>query len=80
MLRRKRAGKEQQQKSSKKQRLEEDKESDEVEEVKEDDEAELEKDFVFKKGLKKLDSNDAIRRDLLSRPPVIVELQLLKKE
>ncbi|GJV03096.1 hypothetical protein Tco_1336665 [Tanacetum coccineum] len=40
MLGRKRAGKEQQQESSKKQRMEEDKETDEVEEVEEDDESE----------------------------------------
>ncbi|GKA06639.1 hypothetical protein Tco_0685863 [Tanacetum coccineum] len=49
MLGRKRAGKEQQQESSKKQRMEEDKESDEVEEVSEDDEGELMKHLVIKK-------------------------------
>ncbi|GKC79918.1 hypothetical protein Tco_1130692 [Tanacetum coccineum] len=43
MLGRKRAGKEQQQESSKKQRMEEDKETDEVEEVEEDDEAKMKK-------------------------------------
>ncbi|GJU17219.1 hypothetical protein Tco_1145185 [Tanacetum coccineum] len=49
MLGRKRAGKEQQQESSKKQRMKEDKESDEVDEASEDDEGELMKHLVIKK-------------------------------
>ncbi|GJW37204.1 hypothetical protein Tco_0060124 [Tanacetum coccineum] len=49
MFGRKRAGKEQQQESSKKQKVEEEKESDEVEEVDEDDEAELKNHLVIKK-------------------------------
>ncbi|GKC42339.1 hypothetical protein Tco_1060061 [Tanacetum coccineum] len=49
MLGRKRAGKEQQQESSKKQRMEKDKESNEVEEVSEDDEVELKKHLVIKR-------------------------------
>ncbi|GJV66820.1 hypothetical protein Tco_1482329 [Tanacetum coccineum] len=51
MLGRKRAGKEQQQESSKKQKVKKEKESDEVEEVDEDDEAELKKLFLVKEGV-----------------------------
>ncbi|GKF64614.1 hypothetical protein Tco_0188062 [Tanacetum coccineum] len=75
MLGRKRAGKEQQQESSKKQRIEDDKETNEVEEVKEDDEAELKKHLVIVK-------DDEIAIDaipLATKPPVIVEHKLVKK-
>ncbi|GKD32154.1 hypothetical protein Tco_1242932 [Tanacetum coccineum] len=75
MLGRKRAGKEQQQESSKKQRMEEDKESDEVEEVEEDDEVELKKHLVIKK-------DDDITIDaipLATKPPVIVDYKLHKE-
>ncbi|GJZ89722.1 hypothetical protein Tco_0661504 [Tanacetum coccineum] len=75
MLGRKRAGKEQQQESSKKQRMEDDKEIDEVEEVEEDDEAELKKYPVIVK-------DDEIAIDaipLATKPPMIVEYKLLKE-
>ncbi|GKB70475.1 hypothetical protein Tco_0931887 [Tanacetum coccineum] len=75
MLGRKRAGKEQQQESSKKQRMEEAKETDEVEEVEEDDEAKLKKHLVIKK-------DDDIAIDVIplaTKPPVIVDYKLLKE-
>ncbi|GKA84445.1 hypothetical protein Tco_0806040 [Tanacetum coccineum] len=75
MLGRKRAGKEQQQESSKKQRIKEDKESDEVEEVEEDDEAELKKHLVIKK-----DEDIAIDAiPLATKPPVIIDYKLHKE-
>ncbi|GJR84928.1 hypothetical protein Tco_0155713 [Tanacetum coccineum] len=75
MLERKRAGKEQQQESSKKQRIEEDKESDEVEEVKEDEEGELKKHLVIKK-----DEDIAIDAIPLStKLLVIIDYKLYKK-
>ncbi|GJS09346.1 hypothetical protein Tco_0366142 [Tanacetum coccineum] len=72
MLGRKRAGKVQQQESSKKQRMEDDKEIDEVEEV---DEAELKKHLVIVK-------DDDITIDaipLATKPLVIGEYKLLKE-
>ncbi|GJW22299.1 hypothetical protein Tco_0032921, partial [Tanacetum coccineum] len=75
MLGRKRAGKEQQQESSKKQRIEEDKETDEVKEVEEDDEAELKKHLVIKR-------DDDIAIDVIplaTKPPVIVDYKILKE-
>ncbi|GJW36893.1 hypothetical protein Tco_0059813 [Tanacetum coccineum] len=75
MLGRKRAGKEQQQESSKKQRMEDDKETYEVEEVEEVDEGELKKNLVIVK-------DDDIAIDaipLATKPPVIVEYMLLNK-
>ncbi|GJX65471.1 hypothetical protein Tco_0299814 [Tanacetum coccineum] len=75
MLGRKRAGKEQQQESSKKQRMEEDKESDEVEEVSEDDEGELMKHLVIKK-----DEDIAIDAiPLATKLPVIIDYKLHKE-
>ncbi|GKD28623.1 hypothetical protein Tco_1239401, partial [Tanacetum coccineum] len=69
MFRRKRAGKEQHQESSKKQRMEEDKESDEVEE---DDEVELKKHLVIKK-----DEDIAIDAiPLATKPHVIIDYKL----
>ncbi|GJS03863.1 hypothetical protein Tco_0320371 [Tanacetum coccineum] len=75
MLGKKRAGKEQQQESSKRQRIEDDKETDEHEEVEVDDEAELKKHLVIVK-------DDEIAIDaipLATKPPVIVEYKLLKE-
>ncbi|GJR27836.1 putative ribonuclease H-like domain-containing protein [Tanacetum coccineum] len=75
MLGRKRAGKEQQQESSKRQRIEDDKEIDEHEEVKEDDEAELKKHLVIVK-------DDEIAIDaipLATKPPVIAKYKLFKE-
>ncbi|GJT56889.1 hypothetical protein Tco_0991943 [Tanacetum coccineum] len=75
MLGKKRAGKEQQQESSKRQRMEDDKETDEHEEVEVDDEAELKKHLVIVK-------DDDIAIDaipLATKPPVIVEYKLLKE-
>ncbi|GKE79471.1 hypothetical protein Tco_1545591, partial [Tanacetum coccineum] len=75
MLGRKRAGKEQQQESSKKQRMEEDKETDEAKEVEEDNEAELKKHLVIKK-------DDDIAIDVIplaTKPPVIVDYKLHKE-
>ncbi|GJR54880.1 hypothetical protein Tco_1405401 [Tanacetum coccineum] len=75
MLGKKRAGKEQQQESSKRQRMEDDKETDEHEEVEVDDEAELKKHLVIVK-------DDEIAIDaipLATKPPVIVEYKLLKE-
>ncbi|GJR68853.1 hypothetical protein Tco_0014918 [Tanacetum coccineum] len=72
---RNRAGKEQQQESSKRQRIEDDKETDEHEEVEEDDEAELKKHLVIVK-------DDEIAIDaipLVIKPPTIVEYKLLKE-
>ncbi|GJT07731.1 hypothetical protein Tco_0842193 [Tanacetum coccineum] len=75
MLGRKRAGKEQQQESSKKQRMEEDKESDEVEEVSEDDEGELMKHLVIKK-----DEDIAIDAiPLATKLPVIIDYKIHKE-
>ncbi|GJX59687.1 hypothetical protein Tco_0291077, partial [Tanacetum coccineum] len=71
----KRAGKEQQQESSKRQRMEEVKETDEHEEVEVDDESELKKHLVIVK-------DDDIAIDaipLATKPPVIVEYKLLKE-
>ncbi|GJV63460.1 hypothetical protein Tco_1474288 [Tanacetum coccineum] len=73
MLGRKRAGKEQQQESSKRQRIEDDK--DEHEEVEADDTDELKKHLVIVKY-------DEIALDaipLATKPPVIVEYKLLKE-
>ncbi|GJW38542.1 hypothetical protein Tco_0064387 [Tanacetum coccineum] len=75
MLGRKRAGKGQQQESSKRQRIENDKETDEHEEVEEDDEVELKKHPV-------IDKDEEIEIDaipLATKPPVIVEYKLLKE-
>ncbi|GJW66606.1 hypothetical protein Tco_0121030 [Tanacetum coccineum] len=75
MLGRKRAGKEDQQESSKRQRIEDDKETNEHEEVEEDNETELKKHLVIVK-------DDAIAIDaipLATKPPVIVEYKLLKE-
>ncbi|GKA24709.1 putative ribonuclease H-like domain-containing protein [Tanacetum coccineum] len=75
ILGKKRAGKEQQQESSKRQRIEDDKETDEHEEVEVDDEAELKKHLVIVK-------DDDIAIDaipLATKPPVIVEYKLLKE-
>ncbi|GKC68278.1 retrovirus-related pol polyprotein from transposon TNT 1-94, partial [Tanacetum coccineum] len=75
ILGKKRAGKEQQQESSKRQRIEDDKETDEHEEVEEVDEAELKKHLVIVK-------DDDIAIDaipLATKPPVIVEYKLLKE-
>ncbi|GJV05504.1 hypothetical protein Tco_1343160 [Tanacetum coccineum] len=75
ILGKKRAGKEQQQESSKRQRMEDDKETDEHEEVEVDDEAELKKHLVIVK-------DDDIAIDaipLATKPPVIVEYKLLKE-
>ncbi|GJX81028.1 hypothetical protein Tco_0329177 [Tanacetum coccineum] len=75
MFGRKRAGKEQQQESSKKQIMEDDKETDEVEEVEEVDEAELKKHLVIVK-------DDDIAIDaipLATKPLVIVKYKLLKE-
>ncbi|GJT51827.1 hypothetical protein Tco_0977984 [Tanacetum coccineum] len=75
ILGKKRAGKEQQQESSKRQRMEDDKEIDEHEEVEVDDEAELKKHFVIVK-----DNDIAINAiPLTTKPPVIVEYELLKE-
>ncbi|GKD49033.1 hypothetical protein Tco_1278009 [Tanacetum coccineum] len=75
LLGKKRAGKEQQQDSSKIQRMEDDKETDEHEEVEVDDEAELKKHLVIVK-----DNEIAIDAiPLAIKPPVIVECKLLKK-
>ncbi|GJX90869.1 hypothetical protein Tco_0344195 [Tanacetum coccineum] len=76
MLGRKRAGKQQQQESSKKQKMEEDKESDEVEEVSEDDEGELLKHLVIKKD--KDIAIDAI--PLATKLPVIIDYKLHKED
>ncbi|GJW71746.1 hypothetical protein Tco_0128663 [Tanacetum coccineum] len=75
MLGKKRAGKEQQQESSKRQRMEDDKEADEHEEVKEDDEAELKKHLVIVKD----DEITINAIPLATKPPVIVEYKLLKE-
>ncbi|GKA39695.1 hypothetical protein Tco_0732246 [Tanacetum coccineum] len=75
MLGKKRAGKEQQQESSKKERMEEDKESDEVEEVSEDDEGELMKHLVIKKDEEI--AIDAI--PLATKLPVIIDYKLHKE-
>ncbi|GJU19515.1 hypothetical protein Tco_1152857 [Tanacetum coccineum] len=75
MLGKKRAGKEQQQESSKRQRIEDDKEEDEHEKVEVDDEAELKKHLVIVK-------DDEIAIDaipLATKPYVIVEYKLLKE-
>ncbi|GKA93242.1 hypothetical protein Tco_0815228 [Tanacetum coccineum] len=75
MLGRKRAGKQQQQESSKKQKMEEVKESDEVEEVSEDDEGELLKYLVIKK-------DEDITIDAIpfaTKLPVIVDYKLHKE-
>ncbi|GJS18630.1 hypothetical protein Tco_0413102 [Tanacetum coccineum] len=75
ILGKKRAGKEQQQESSKRQRMEDDKETDEHEEVEVDDEAELKKHLVIVK-------DDDIAIDaipLATKPPVIVEYKLFKE-
>ncbi|GJS78765.1 hypothetical protein Tco_0728646 [Tanacetum coccineum] len=75
ILSKKRAGKEQQQESSKRQRMEDDKETDEHEEVEEVDEAELKKYLVIVK-------DDDIAIDaipLATKPPVIVEYKLLRE-
>ncbi|GJR10294.1 hypothetical protein Tco_0792946 [Tanacetum coccineum] len=75
MLGKKRAGKEQQQESSKRQRIKDDKETDEHEEVEEVDEAELKKHLVIVK-------DDDIAIDaipLATKPPVIVEYKLLRE-
>ncbi|GKA71099.1 hypothetical protein Tco_0777238 [Tanacetum coccineum] len=75
ILGKKRAGKEQQQESSKRQRMEDDKETDEHEKVEEVDEAELKKHLVIVK-------DDDIAIDaipLATKPPVIVEYKLLKE-
>ncbi|GJT02660.1 hypothetical protein Tco_0823829 [Tanacetum coccineum] len=75
MLGRKRAGKEQQQESSKKQKVEKEKESDKVEEVDEVDEAELKKLLVIKK-----DEDIAIDAiPLATKLPVIIDYKLLKE-
>ncbi|GKD54946.1 hypothetical protein Tco_1288333 [Tanacetum coccineum] len=74
MLGRKRAGKEQQQKSSKKQKVEKEKESEEVEEVDEINEAELKKLLVIKK-----DEDIAIDTiPLATKLPVIIDYKLHK--
>ncbi|GJU52998.1 zf-CCHC domain-containing protein [Tanacetum coccineum] len=75
ILGKKRAGKEQQQESSKRQRMEDDKETDEHEEVEEVDETELKKHLVIVK-------DDDIAIDVIplaTKPPVIVEYKLLKE-
>ncbi|GJZ35043.1 hypothetical protein Tco_0580860 [Tanacetum coccineum] len=75
ILGKKRAGKEQQQESSKRQRMKDDKETDEHEEVEVDDEAELKKHLVIVK-------DDDIAIDaipLATKQPVIVEYKLLKE-
>ncbi|GJS14380.1 hypothetical protein Tco_0408852 [Tanacetum coccineum] len=75
MLGKKRAGKEQQQESSKRQRMEDVIETYEHEEVEVDDEAELKKHLVIVK-------DDDIAIDaipLATKPPVIVEYKLLKE-
>ncbi|GKC66531.1 hypothetical protein Tco_1099129 [Tanacetum coccineum] len=75
ILGKKRAGKEQQQESSKRQRMEDDIETDEHEEVEVDDEADLKKHLVIVK-------DDDIAIDvipLVTKPPVIVEYKLLKE-
>ncbi|GJZ66864.1 hypothetical protein Tco_0630104 [Tanacetum coccineum] len=75
ILGKKRAGKEQQQESSKRQRMEDDKETDEHEEVEVDDEAELKKHLVIVK-------DDDIAIDaipLATKPPVIVEYKIIKE-
>ncbi|GKE79871.1 hypothetical protein Tco_1549871 [Tanacetum coccineum] len=75
MLGRKRAGKEQQQKSSKKQKVEKEKESNEVEEADEIDEAELKKLLVIKK-----DEDIAIDTiPLATKLPMIINYKLLKE-
>ncbi|GJR64876.1 hypothetical protein Tco_0010941 [Tanacetum coccineum] len=75
ILGKKRAGKEQQQESSKRQRMEDDKETDEHEEVEVDDEAELKMHMVIVK-------DDDIAVDaipLATKPPVIVEYKIIKE-
>ncbi|GKC53689.1 hypothetical protein Tco_1076434 [Tanacetum coccineum] len=75
ILGKKRAGKEQQQESSKRQRIEDDKETYKHEEVEVDDEAELKKHLVIVK-------DDDIAIDaipLATKPPVIVEYKLIKE-
>ncbi|GJQ89552.1 hypothetical protein Tco_0000691 [Tanacetum coccineum] len=75
ILGKKRAGKEQQQESSKRQRMKDGKEIDEHEEVKVVDEAELKKHLAIVK-------DDDIAIDaipLATKPPVIVEYKLLKE-
>ncbi|GJT48695.1 hypothetical protein Tco_0974852 [Tanacetum coccineum] len=75
MLGKKRAGKEQQQESSKRQRMKDVKETDEHEEVEEVDEAEPKKHLAIVK-------DDDIAIDaipLATKPPVIVEYKLLKE-
>ncbi|GJZ45738.1 hypothetical protein Tco_0593334 [Tanacetum coccineum] len=75
ILGKKRAGKEQQQESSKRQKMEDDKEIDEHEEVEVDDEAKLKKHLVIVK-----DDDVAIDAiPLAIKPPVIVEYKLLKE-
>ncbi|GJU80389.1 hypothetical protein Tco_1282754 [Tanacetum coccineum] len=76
ILGKKRAGKEQQQESSKRQRMEDVIETDENEEVEEVDEAKLKKHLVIVK-------DDDIAIDVIplaTKPPVIVEYKLLKEE
>ncbi|GKB96602.1 hypothetical protein Tco_0982739 [Tanacetum coccineum] len=75
MLGKKRAGKEQQQESSKIQKVEEEKESDKVEEVDEDDEAKLKKLLVIKKD--EDITIDAI--PLATKLPVIIDYKLHKE-
>ncbi|GKF10330.1 hypothetical protein Tco_0048256, partial [Tanacetum coccineum] len=75
ILGRKRAGKEQQQESSKKQKVEKEKESDKVEEVDEVDETELKKLLVIKK-------DEDITTDVIplaTKLPVIIDYKLLKE-
>ncbi|GJT78612.1 hypothetical protein Tco_1045337 [Tanacetum coccineum] len=76
MLGRKRAGKEQQQESSKKQRMEDDKETYEVEEVEEVDEGELKKNLVIVKD----DDIGFVVFHLLPQTTSEVDASLLKKE
>ncbi|GJZ81316.1 hypothetical protein Tco_0646310 [Tanacetum coccineum] len=76
MLGRKRAGKEQQQESSKKQKVEKEKDSDKVEEVDEVDEAEVKKLLVIKK-----DEDMAIDAiPLATKLLVIINYKLLKED
>ncbi|GJW32387.1 hypothetical protein Tco_0052419 [Tanacetum coccineum] len=75
-LGKKRAVKEHQQESSKRKKLGNDKETDEHEEVEADDTAKLKKHLVIKK-------DDDIAIDVIrlaTKPPVIVDYKLLKKE
>ncbi|GKE46587.1 hypothetical protein Tco_1477845 [Tanacetum coccineum] len=75
VLGKKRAGKEQQQESSKKQRMEDDKETNDHKEVEADDEAELKKHMVIVK-------DDDIAIDVIplaTKPPVIVEYKIIKE-